>query len=289
VPNFKRLIQSSLVEWNNDNAPRLAAALAFYTLLSLSPTVIVVVGMAGLVFGQSAASGELAWEIHDVVGWDGARVIQAIVHSAHPHAGMLAAFLSLLALVLGASSVVVELRSGLNTIWHIPPGPSTSTLRTLLEMGEERFYCFTLVTGGGILLVISVAASAWMSAVGRFFGPRFSVSGTWTRLAALLVSYVAITFLFAAIYRVVPEVRLQWNDVIIGAAVTSLIFTGGKQLIALYLGKAAFASTYGAAGSFVILLVWVYYSAQLFFFGAEFTKVYARMYGSHAAAAPAAG
>lgn len=277
------LLQQSAHEWGADNAPRLSAALAFYTLLSLSPIVVVMVGVAGFAFGDEAAAGQLAWEIHDVVGWDGARVIQAMIHAAHRHnAGMLAALLSMVTLIFGASSVVVELRSGLNSVWKVQPGPSKSRLKVIVEMGKERFYSILLVAGGGLLLLISVAASAWFAALSHFLKPHLPLFQPWLHLGALAVSYLVFTFLFAAIYRAIPEVTLKWSDVIVGASVTSFIFTAGKQLIALYLGRAAFASTYGAAGSFVVLLVWVYYSAQLFFLGAEFTKVYARTYGSHA-------
>jgi membrane protein len=249
-----------------------------------------VVGVAGVVFGRAAAGGQLAWEIHGVVGWDGARWIQTIIHAAaHPRAGVLAAFLSLLTVAFGASSVAVELRSSLNAIWHVPSPVNTSGLKAILELGKQRFYSFALVAGAGVVLLVSVAVTTWGAALGRHLGGRTVGSPgpivlPWLHGAAVLVSYLVITALFAAIYRVAPDVRLDWGDVTVGAAVTALVFTIGKQLIALYLGRAAFSSTYGAAGSLVVLLVWVYYSAQLFFLGAEFTKVYARIYGSHAAA-----
>ncbi len=276
------LIQQSVGAWNDDDAPRLAAALAFYTLLSLSPLEIIVVGVAGLFFGRAAAGGQLAWEIHNVVGWDEARIIQTIIQAAERHhGGLVAAVLSVIALLFGASSVVVELQSGLNTIWHAKPqsGPS-SGLKAILALGKERFFSFLLILGAGFLLLLSLLASAGIAALGRFLGPRLPVPEAWLHVIAFVVSCLVITVLFAAIYRVMPDVKLDWRDVVVGASVTSLIFTIGKQLIALYLGKAAFASTYGAAGSFIVLLVWVYYSAQLFFLGAEFTKVYASTYGS---------
>ena len=282
VANLKRLIAQCADEWNADNAPRLSAALAFYSVFSLSPIVVVVVSTAGLAFGRAAAAGQLAWELHDIVGWQGATAIQGMVNAApRAHVGVIAAALSILAIVFGASSVVVELRSGLNTIWHVPIVTYNSNLNAILQMGKERFYSFALVTAAGLLLLISVGASTWMASISQFAGGRLPLPQVWLRIAAFVASYIIVTFLFAAIYRVVPDVRLQWADVIIGAAVTGFIFTAGKQLIALYMAKAAFASAYGAAGSFVLLLVWVYYSAQLFFLGAEFTKVYARTYGSH--------
>ncbi len=276
------LVRQSVGAWNDDNAPRLAAAVAFYTLLSLSPLVIVVVGIAGLFFGRAAAGGQLAWEIHNVVGWDEARTIQEIIRAAQRHhGGVLAAVLSVLTLLFGASSVVLELQSGLNTIWHAQTTSGrNSGLRAVVALGKERFFSFVLVLGAGFLLLISLLASAGIAALGRFVGPRLPIPEAWLHLIAFVVSCLVITVLFAAIYRLMPDVKLDWRDVVVGASVTSIIFTIGKQLIALYLGKAAFASTYGAAGSFIVLLVWVYYSAQLFFLGAEFTKVYAAAYGS---------
>lgn len=275
------LIRQSIGAWNDDDAPRLAAALAFYTLLSLSPLVIVVVGVAGLFFGRAAAGGQLAWEIHNIVGWDEARVIQTIIQAAERHhGGVLAAVLSVITLLFGASAVVVELQSGLNTIWHAKQSGPSSGFKAVLALGKERFFSFLLILGAGFLLLLSLLASAGIAALGRFLGPRLPLPEAWLHVIAFVVSSLVITVLFAAIYRVMPDVKLDWRDVIVGASVTSLIFTIGKQLIALYLGKAAFASTYGAAGSFIVLLVWVYYSAQLFFLGAEFTKVYASTYGS---------
>jgi membrane protein len=284
------LIRKSISEWNDDDAPRLSAAVAFYTLLSLSPMLIIAVDMAGAIFGRAAAAGQLAWEIHDVVGWDEARMVQETINAAQGrHAGLLAAVLSTLLLLFGASSVVVELRSGLNTIWHVAPPGSSSGWKAMIEIGKQRFFSFVLILFAGCLLLISVAVSTGIATLGRLFGPALPVPEAWLHVAAFLISYFVFTALFALIYRVMPDVKLEWRDVAVGASVTSLIFAAGKQAIALYLGKAAFSSAYGAAGSFVILLVWVYYSAQLFFFGAEFTKVYAATYGSRVAAEPIQG
>jgi len=275
------LIKQSVDEWNRDNAPRLSAALAFYTLLSLSPVVIIMVSVAGLMFGQAAAGGQLAQAIHNVVGWDVAMAIQALIQAAQrPHTSTIAALLGVLMLAFGASSVMVELRSGLNAMWRAPTDPCSFCLKTILRMGKERLYSFVLVAGGGFLLLISLAASAWVTAVGRLLGSRLSVPESLLHEATFATSYLVTTALFAAVYRTLPDAKLEWRDVAVGACITSLIFTVGKQIIALYLIKAAFASTYGAAGSIVVLLVWVYYSAQLFFLGAEFTKVYARTCGS---------
>jgi membrane protein len=279
------LIKQSINEWNIDNAPRLSAALAFYTLLSLSPLVIVTISMAGFAFGQAAAGGQLAREIHNLVGWDVATAIQAVIRAGQrPHTSAVAALLSVLMLAFGATTVMVELRSGLNTIWRVPANPCNSSLKAMLRMGKERLYSLALVVGGGILLLTSLAASTWVTAVGRSLGHSLAIPESRLHEATFAASYVTITVLFAAVYRTLPDTKLEWRDVAVGACITSLIFTVGKQLIALYLIKAAFASMYGAAGSIVVLLVWVYYSAQLFFLGAEFTKVYARTCGSQRSA-----
>lgn len=271
----------SMRAWEKDDVPRLAASLAFYSLLSLAPILVIVVGVASFFFGNAAASGQLARDFHSVVGWDGARVIQSLVETSRTrHSGMLATGLSVIALAVGASSVVVELRSSLNTIWHAMPPESVSGLKGIVAMVKERLVSFLLIVAAGFLLLLSLIASAVIAAAGRMIGPDLPIPEAWLHALTFVVSFVVITFLFGSIYKMMPDVDLGWRDVAVGAAVTSLIFTSGKQLIALYLGKTAFGSTYGAAGSLVILLVWLYYSAQLFFLGAEFTKEYAAMYGS---------
>jgi membrane protein len=275
------LLKETVNAWIDDNAPRLGASLAFYTLLSLAPLLIVVVAVAALVFGQKAAQGQLIWEIQDLVGAEGARAIQGLIQSAYkPAAGTTATVLGILTLFFGASAVVVELRDALNTIWHVPVAATFSGLRSFLRLVKERFYLFGLILGVGFLLLISLALNAAIAALGSLFGSLLPTSESVLHLAVFVISFLVITFLFAAIYKCLPDVQLRWSDVIVGACFTSLLFTVGKQLIGLYLGKASFGSTYGAAGSLVIVLVWVYYSAQLFFLGAEFTKIYTEKFGS---------
>lgn len=282
VRQIAALFRESFSEWNQDNVPRLGAALAFYTLLSLAPILIVIVAVAALVYGKQAASGQLAWEIQGLVGGDAARSIQSIIQEAYkPGAGLLASLLSILTLIFGASSVVVELRDDLNFIWHCPTPPARTRLARVIRLVEERFYSLALVIGVGLVLLILLVLSVWASAMGRLFDAHFAVPEPLLHLATFVISFLVVTFLFGAIYKILPDVELTWRDVIVGASVTSLVFSLGKQLIGLYLGKASFNS-YGAAGSIVVLLVWVYYSAQLFFLGAEFTKVYAKKFGSRA-------
>lgn len=275
------MFKETVSEWTNDRAPRLGASLAFYTLLSLAPLLVVIVAVAGLVYGQEAARGQLVWQIQGLVGPDGARAIQGLVQGAYkPGTGAIATLLGFLTLAIGASSVVVELRDALNTIWHVPLDRGNTGLSSIFRLVKERFYSFAMILGVGFLLLVSLVLNAWIAAMGRFFASALPTPESLLHVATFLISFLVITFLFAAIYKILPDVRLQWSDVAVGASVTSLLFTIGKQLIGLYLGKASFGSTYGAAGSLVIVLMWVYYSAQLFFLGAEFTKVYTKTFGS---------
>src|ERR1019366_5300116 len=251
--------------WIDDNAPRLGASLAFYTLLSLAPILIVVVAVAALAFGQKAAQGQLIWEIQDLVGTEGARAIQDLIQSAYkPTTGTAATVFGLLMVVFGASAVVVDLRDALNTIWHVPAAVTSSTLHSFLRLVKERFYLFGLILGVGFLLLVSLTLNAAIAALGSLFRSMLPTPEAVLQVAVFVISFLVITFLFAAIYKFLPDVQLKWSDVTVGACFTALLFTIGKQLIGLYLGKASFGSTYGAAGSLVIVLVWVYYSAQLF-------------------------
>ncbi len=278
------LLRETASAWVDDKAPRLGASLAFYTLLSLAPLLIVVVAVAALVYGQQAAQGQLVWQIQGLVGAEGARTIQGLLKSAYrPGVGIVATIVGVLALLFGASTVVVELRDALNTIWHVPE-KSTSGLQSFLLLIKERFYSLGLILGVGFLLLVSLVLNAAIAGMGRYVGQFLPPSEAFLHIATFVMSFVIITLLFSAIYKLFPDVLLKWSDVFVGACFTSLLFSIGKQLIAIYLGKASFGSTYGAAGSLVIVLVWVYYSAQLFFLGAEFTKIYTEKFGSQLAA-----
>jgi membrane protein len=276
--------------WSRDDAPRLAASLAYYTILSSAPLLVISIALADRVFGQQAVQGQLAWEIQTLVGGDAAQAIQAVIRDAHrPASGLIATILSVATLIVGASSVVVELHSSLNLIWGIAESDAGSWLANILSFVKLRFSSSLVVIGAGCLLLISLVASVFIATIGKFFRPLLPTPEWVLHLATFAASFVVVTLLFGAIYKLLPDVRLQWSDVVIGASVTSLLFTIGKQLLAIYLGRVGFESTYGAAWIVVIFLVWVYYSAQLFFLGAEFTKVYTRNYGSHSGlpAAPA--
>jgi membrane protein len=268
-------------QWSRDDAPRLAAALAYYTILSSAPLLVISVALADRVFGEQAVQGQLAWEIQTLVGGPAAQAIQELLRDAHrPATGLIAAILSLATLIVGASSAVVELHSALNLIWGVPDPDAGSWIANVWAFIRQRIFSSLVVIGAGCLLLISLIASVFIATIGNFFRPILPTPEWVLHLATFAASLVVVTLLFGAIYKLLPDVRLRWSDVAIGASVTSLLFTIGKQLLAIYLGRVGFQSTYGAAWTVVLFLVWVYYSAQLFFLGAEFTKVYTRNYGS---------
>jgi membrane protein len=258
-------------DWINDDAPRLGAAVAFYTLLSLAPVVVITVALAAVVYGRDAAEGRLAAEIHGVAGAELARTIQEIVKGGHqPRIGVIATLFGLATLAFGASSVFVELRDAMNTIWHVSLPPYRNNAATVIRLIRVRFYSFATVLGTGCLLLVSLLWSAWIAAV------RISVPPA----ATLLVLYLLVAAVFGALYRMVPDVELEWRDVAFGAMIASLFFVIGKELMGLYFAHAGFESTYSAAGAPMVVLLWIYYSAQLFFWGAELTKVYTKTVGS---------
>ena len=278
--DIKALLGESFSEWSRHKGARLGASLAFYTLLSLTPLLLVVVSFAGLVFGPKAAASQVVWQIQTLVGREAASGIQALLEGTrHTTHGVIATGIGLLTLLFGASGVLIELRDALNTIWEIPP-PQTSGFRTVLQMARQRMFSFALVLAIGFLLLVSLVVSAAIAALGAFSARFLPMPEVFLQVLNAVFSFVVVTAMFAAIYKVVPETKIQWRDVLLGAAVTSLLFTIGKLLIGLYLGKASIASSYGAAASVVVLIVWVYYSGQIFFLGAEFTKIFANRYGS---------
>jgi len=266
-----RVFRQASREWVNDNAPRLGASVAFYTLLSLAPAIVIAVAMAAVVYGQEAAQGRLAAEIQGMAGPDVARTIQGIIiHADRPRTGVIATLLGLATLAFGVSSIFVELHDAMNTIWHVALPPDRTNAATFVRLVRDRFYSFVTVLAAGFLLLVSLVLNTWITAM------RVSVP----RAATFMISYLVIAVLFAALYKIVPDVRLKWSDVAPGAMLTSLLFMIGKQFMGLYFAHTSFSSTYGAAGSPIVVLLWVYYSAQLFFWGAEFSKVYRNTVGS---------
>jgi len=269
--------------WHKDNVPRMGAALAYYMALSLAPLLVVILAVTGLAFGAKAAQGQLVWQIQTLVGHEGVRLIQSIIAGAHPSStGFITTVLGLATLFFGGTAVVTELRDALNTIWRVPADPASSHGRSLFNLMKERILAFALVLCAGLFLLTSLIVSTFLSAAGEYLDatpPRAVI-----QTVEWVVSFAVITALFAFIFKVLPAVRLKWGDVAAGALLTSLMLTAGKSLLAAYLGKAGFTQTYGVAGSLVAFLVWVYYSAQVVFLGAEFTRAYALHFGSMASA-----
>ena len=258
-------------EWINDNVPRLGAAVAFYTLLSLAPVIVIAVAAAAAVYGHAASQGRLAEEIRGLAGTNVAHTIQEIIRGAYkPGTGVLATMLGLVTFAFGATSVFVELHDAMNTIWNVPVPRYRNNAATIIRLIRERFYSFAMVLATGILLLVSLLLNAWTATMG-FALPR---------AATFVMSVLVIAVLFAALYRTVPDVEVNWSDVALGAIITSSALAIGKEIMGLYFVNARFSSTYGAAGLPLVVLLWVYYSAQLFFWGAEFTKVYTRTVGS---------
>lgn len=273
------LLGDTLWQWFNANAQRLGASLAFYSVFSMAPLLVVVVGIAGLVFGREAAEGQIVWQIRDLIGQQGAEVIQTMLQNANrPAAGLMATVIGLLVLLFGASAVFAELRSSLNMVWGVQ-APATVGLVSIVK---NRFFSFAMVVAIGFLLLVSLVVNAILSAAGTLMGGMLPVPEPVLQLVNTAISLAAITGLFALLYKMVPDVTIAWQDVMTGAFVTALLFSAGKLAIGLYLGKASIGSAYGAAGSVVVLLMWVYYSAQVFFLGAVFTRLYAERYGSRA-------
>jgi membrane protein len=278
--DIKALVSESFDEWSKHKAPRLGASLAFYTLLSLAPLLLVVVAIVGLVFGHKAAEQQIIQQVQMLVGTQGAKAIQAVLQgSRNTTHGVIATAVGLVTLFFGASGVLIELQDALNTIWEVP----TRTLagwRKITAFIKQRLFSFAIVLAIGFLLVVSLAVSAWIAAIGALSASIVPGEEIVLHIVNALVSFVVITGLFAAIYKIMPDVRIEWRDVMLGGAATSLLFTLGKFALGIYLGKASIASTYGAAASIVVLVIWVYYSGQIFFFGAELTRSFANRYGS---------
>jgi membrane protein len=268
------LFKQAGAAWLDDDAPTLGAALAFYTLFSLAPVLIVAVSVAGFVFGEKAAQGEIVRQFQGLMGMQGASAIEAILQSTNrPGLGMLATVLGLVAILVGASGAFNELQDALNIIWKVHS--TKSFWRVALR---HRFFSLGLVVATGFLLLTSLVITASLSAAERLVGTLLPVSIIVLQSINFVFSFVVITLLFGLIFKLIPDATIPWRNVWMGAAVTSLLFTVGKVLIGFYLGHSALTSAYGAAASLVVFLIWIYYSAQILLFGAEITHVYALKY-----------
>jgi membrane protein len=278
------LIRKSVQAWLDDYAPSMGAALAYYTTFSLTPLLIVVIGVAGLIFGAEAARGEIVAQVRDLVGDEGAIAIQGLLASAsRPSTSVIASAIGFVTLLLGATSVFAELQSALDRVWRAPALQQSLSWWGLLR---SRLLTFGLVVAIGFLLLVSLAMSAALSAVGQWGNTLFPEWDALLQIVNQVTSFAITTVLFAAAYRILPRVRIAWSDVWVGSVVTAALFTVGKYLIGLYIGRASISSAFGAAGSLVVILAWVYYSAQVFLLGAEFTWVFAHSHGSRAGEMP---
>ncbi len=272
------LVKATFQAWNDDKATRLSAAIAYYTVFSLAPLLVIVIALAGSLLGTDAARGYVYHELRQLMGPQGALAVQAMVNSAgkDPDGGIAAA-LGFALLIFGASGVFYHLQDALNTVWNVKPKPA----RGFFTLIQERFFSMAMVLGTGFLLLVSLLVNALLAAVLE------SLKNWWAPFAVLLpVSQLAFSFsvaaiMFALIFKILPDVHLKWRDVWVGAVVTAALFALGQFALGYYLGRSAFASAYGAAGSLAVVMLWVFYSTQILLLGAEFTRAYARRYGSH--------
>jgi membrane protein len=265
-----RLIWRAARGWSRDNVPRLGASLAYYSLFSLAPMLLIVIALAGTLFGADAVRGEIVAQLDGLIGTEGAEAVQALLEGAWRERSTLpAVIVGTVTFLLASTGAFLEMQHALNTIFRVESEPGSA----VKEMVKDRLQAFGMVLVIGFLLMVSLAVSAVLAALSSWIGTRFvSISGAWHAID-WIVSLGIITVLFGMLYRYLPDGRLPWRDVWIGAAVTAILFTTGKELIGLYLGRSSITSSYGAAGSVMVLLLWVYYSAQLVLFGAEFTRV----------------
>jgi membrane protein len=277
------LVKDSAKAWSEDKASRLAAALSYYTIFSIAPLLVLAIAVAGLVFGREAASNQLFGEIRGLVGDQGAQAIQGMVQSVSQKGGsIVATVVGIVTLLLGASGAFGQLQDALNTIWQVQPKPGQGVMGFL----RTRFLSFSMVLVIGFMLLVTLVISAALAAVSHYLEGVLPVPGAVLQLVNFAISFGVTSLLFTLIYKVLPDVTVRWRDVWIGGMVTAFLFSIGRYLIGLYLGRGSVSSAYGAAGSLVIILLWIYYSAQILFFGAEFTKVFANRFGARIKPSP---
>ena len=273
----RRLLQETFQEWQEDKAARIAAALAYYTVFSISPLLVIAIAIAGAFFGQQAAQDEITAQLTQLVGEDIVKpILVALKNISQPEIRGVASWISIGVLLLGASGIFAQLQDALNTVWNVKPQPGQGILPFL----RRRIFSFFMVLAIGFLLILSLMISAVISTLSRYrvdFLPGSAI--LWENID-FIVSLSLITFLFCLMFKYVPDAKIAWKDVVVGSVITALLFLFGKFLLGLYLSMGSLGSAYGAAGSLIVFLAWVYYSAQIVLLGAEFTHVYTRMYGS---------
>ncbi len=278
-----QLFKETAAQWSDDKASRLAAALSYYTIFSIAPLLIIAIGVAGLVFGQEAASNQIFQEIRGLVGDQGAKAIQTMVESANrKDGGIVATLVGIVTLLIGASGAFGELQDALNTIWGVQLKPGHG----IKAFFRRRFLSFSMVLVIGFMLLVTLVVSTIMSGLGHYLELVLPIPASVLQVLNFLLSFSVTGLLFTLIYKVLPDVTVKWKDVWIGGIFTAFLFSLGRFLMGLYLGRASVSSAYGAAGSLVIILLWIYYSSQILFFGAEFTKVFADKFGSQIRPSP---
>jgi membrane protein len=275
------ILKQTFWEWLEDQAPTLGAALAYYTVFSLAPLLIIAISIAGSVLGKEAAQGQIFEELRGLLGTESGKAVQDIVQStsADPSTSLLASVVGFVTLLFGASGVFGQLQTSLNAIWGVQPKPG----RGLFGIVRDRFLSFGFILAIGFLLLVSLVLTAAIAFLGQQFGSMIPGMEALVQSLNSILSVAVITLLFAMLFKFLPDARIAWHDVWIGAFITAALFTVGKFALGFYLGKSGVASSYGAAGSLIVLLLWVYYSSQIVFFGAELTQVYANRFGSHVA------
>jgi membrane protein len=281
--NLWRLLKEAATWWMKDNSFQHGAAVAFYTIFAISPMFLIVTSIAGLIFGEEAAHGGVFRELSKLIGPESAEALRLVIaESDRPKAGVFATVIAGVTLLIGATTVVVQLQTSLNFLWKVKPRPG----RVIRGFIRNRLLSFALVLAVGFLVLVSLLLSAALSALGTYFSGMVPGFDALWQLAAAVAAFVITAALFAMIFKYLPDIRIQWREVAVGALVTAALFTGGKFLIGFYLGRSAVASTYGAAGSLVVVLLWVYYSSLILFYGAEITRAHARRSGANVEPAP---
>jgi membrane protein len=278
--NVWSLLKETVDEWQHDKVDRMAAALAYYTLFSIAPLLVIAVAVAGAVFGQEAARGEVVAQIQGLLGKAGAEVVQtALANTQNPQSGngIVPSIISTLALIFGASGVFIQLQDSLNAVWNVEESQQGGVKAVV----RKRFFSFAMVITIGFILMVSLIVSTTLAALSTFTNQLFPALESLWRLVNIGTSLGVFTLLFALIYKYLPDIHIDWKDVLVGAFFTAVLFSFGKELLGFYLGNGSFGSAYGAAGSVITVLAWIYYSVQIMLFGAEFTQVYTRRYGSH--------
>jgi membrane protein len=275
VKTVWHLIKNTVAEWQEDNALRLGAALSYYTAFSLAPLLLIVISVAGLALGNDVARSKILDEMRALIGTQGSGAIETMLENASkPAASIVSSIIGFISLILGATGVVGELHDAMNTVWEVEAKPAGGVLGYI----RQRVFSFAMVIGIGFLLLVSLVISAGVAAVGHMWGGG---TGILYQSINFLLSLAVTCALFALMFRFLPDVRIRWRNAWVGGILTAILFTIGKTLTGIYLGRSAIASTFGAAGSFAVVLVWVYYSSQIVFFGAEFTQVYAEYRGEN--------